>query len=121
MDTTTMPRQGSSPLRAKYNSPCNTETLTRRISAPLPSRDGPALIKDKVAYLAELRVSTKQLQEDINVFLTQKMDDDKASAAVPGQNVVGGGTGGGEQRRAEMSKEEMGESYGAEEFGDDEV
>ena len=33
-------------------------------------------------YLAELRKSTKELQEEINVFLTHKMEEDKQNAAI---------------------------------------
>lgn len=48
------------------------------------------VLKDKVAYLTELRTSTKQLQEDINVFLTRKMGEDGASVVVPGEDAVDG-------------------------------
>jgi hypothetical protein len=34
----------------------------------------------KVAHLASLRSAVKRLQDDVNVFLTARMDDDKAIA-----------------------------------------
>ena len=34
--------------------------------------------KDRVEYLAKLRSSVTKLQDEVNVFLTKKMDEDKA-------------------------------------------
>ncbi|RMJ23152.1 hypothetical protein PHISP_05967, partial [Aspergillus sp. HF37] len=34
------------------------------------------------AYLAQLGQSTRKLQDDINAFLTERMDEDKKSAEV---------------------------------------
>jgi hypothetical protein len=47
---------------------------------PLPAvpADG-ADVDTKTAYLSELRANASKLQGEINVFLTQKMEDDKAA------------------------------------------
>ncbi|KAF4548223.1 Hypothetical protein D9617_30g011270 [Elsinoe fawcettii] len=39
----------------------------------------------KTDYLSNLRSKTSKLQDDINVFLTQKMEEDKAASATAGQ------------------------------------
>lgn len=57
-------------LSATYNSPTTSQTFTH----PLPST------KEKTAYLSALRKSVTQLQEDVNTFLTSKMEEDKALA-----------------------------------------
>lgn len=105
-------------LRARYTSPSTTKVFASPIAAPLPSSDSPAAVKDKVAYLSQLRASTKQLQEDINMFLTQKMEEDKAAAATAGQDAVGG-TDGAEKGET-GSKDASDEEYYAEEMMGDE-
>jgi hypothetical protein len=45
------------------------------ISSPIPAID--SAVADKTTYLSELRTSIKTLQEQINVFLTQKMEEGK--------------------------------------------
>ena len=42
------------------------------MASPIPT-------SDRVAYLAALQTSLKDLQKDVNTFLTQKMVDDKAA------------------------------------------
>lgn len=114
-----MPDPATSTLRTTYTSPSDTKIFTNPISAPLPSPDTPTAVKDKVNYLSELRASTKQLQEEINVFLTQKMEEDKAGVAVAGRDVVGGS--GGAKKGVEKSKDELEEErYGEEVVGDEE-
>ena len=91
------------------NSPTETQNFPFSISAPLPSIDSTS-VKDKAAYLLALRTSTKQLQEDINVFLTQKMEEDKLHASTAEQKKVDG--------KAKDEIEE--ETYGEEGMGDEE-
>lgn len=62
----------SSVLTAHYNSPSGAQTFEQ----PLP-RPATTTPKDKTAYLNTLRSSTKRLQEQINNFLTAKMEEDK--------------------------------------------
>ena len=42
---------------------------------------------DRVRYLASLRASVVKMQDEINTFLTRKMDEDKQAAAAQGQAV----------------------------------
>ncbi len=103
-----MPSPPQPILSATYTSPSSTKTFTHPISAALPSPETPTAVQDKVAYLAELRGSTKQLQEEINVFLTQKMEEDKkATADVAG--VEGPQEEGGKKKDELMEEENYGE------------
>ncbi|ERF73381.1 hypothetical protein EPUS_07215 [Endocarpon pusillum Z07020] len=112
-----MPDPPKPTLRATYTSPSSVKTFTNPITAPLPSLETPTAVKDKVTYLSELRASTKQLQEEINVFLTQKMEEDKAGANATGTE----GPEAGSKKGEEESKDElMEENYGEEEIGDEE-
>lgn len=111
-----MPDPPKPTLRATYTSPSSAKTFSNPISAPLPSSESPTAIKDKVSYLSELRASTKHLQEEINVFLTQKMEEDKATASVADT----GGPEGDKKKEEDKSKDElMEENYGEEEDGDE--
>ena len=96
-------------LRASYASPAASEKFNRPISASLPAPTSPS-VRDKTAYLSELRNSTKQLQVDINLFLTQKMEQDKAfgEQSVPQKTTVG--------RIAEADEENYGEGLEDEDF-----
>ena len=66
-------------LKADYASPTTTETFTH----PLPSASNTST-KEKTKYLSALRTSIVQLQEEVNGFLTTKMEEDKALAAGAG-------------------------------------
>ncbi|KAH0543905.1 hypothetical protein FGG08_001806 [Glutinoglossum americanum] len=65
----------------------------------------------KTAYLASLRSSVAKLQEEINTFLTQKMDEDKAATAT---GIVGNGKG-----KAVLDDEREEENYGEEAVNED--
>lgn len=72
-------------LRAKYSSPSGKEVsssgkeeFAHQLSIKCPPNASTA---EKTAYLSELRASTKKLQENINTFLTQKMEEDKTREA----------------------------------------
>lgn len=62
-------------LKASYESPSETKDFVHNLSASC-SRE--STVEQKTAYLSELRHSVRKLQEDINVFLTEKMAEDKA-------------------------------------------
>lgn len=62
----------SSVLAAHYNSSSGAQTFEQPL--PTPAATDP---KDKTAYLNFLRASTRRLQEQINTFLTAKMEEDK--------------------------------------------
>ncbi|KAF7595272.1 hypothetical protein BBP40_006772 [Aspergillus hancockii] len=68
-------------LRAVYSAPQATETFKHSISSPVPA---PENVQSKVAYLSELRKLVPTLQNDINVFLTERMEEDKKAAEAQG-------------------------------------
>lgn len=66
----------SAHLTAVYTSP----TATNTFSSPLQS--APTQVSsstEKSQYLGDLRQKVAHLQDDINQFLTNKMDEDKAA------------------------------------------
>ena len=65
----------SNALTAIYSAPSVKQTL----SSSLPSLPAAQDIQQKTTYLSALRSSVTTMQNDINVFLTQKMEEDKAS------------------------------------------
>ena len=69
-------------LKADYASPTTTQTFTH--SLPVASN---ASTKEKTNYLSALRRSVVNLQEEVNGFLTTKMEEDKALAATAGMKV----------------------------------
>ncbi|KAB8266079.1 Gon7 family-domain-containing protein [Aspergillus pseudonomiae] len=78
----------SNPLRAVYSAPQSTQTFEHSISSPLPSTDLSAEnVQIKVAYLSELRKLVPNLQNDINVFLTERMEEDKKLAEAQGRQI----------------------------------
>lgn len=65
-------------LSATYNAPDETKDLS--LDLPLvPSDQG--TVEDKTTYLTTLRTQIANLQDNVNAFLTQKMEDDNAAAA----------------------------------------
>lgn len=72
----------SAPLSAVYTAPQSAQTFEHRLTSS-PSHETPA----KVAYLAELRHLVPTLQNDINVFLTERMEEDKKLAEAQGQKL----------------------------------
>lgn len=71
-------------LHAAYVAPDQSRTFEHSISSPLPSADA---VPQKVTYLAELRKLVPTLQNDINVFLTERMEEDKKAAEAQGRKV----------------------------------
>ncbi|CAF9911436.1 MAG: hypothetical protein ALECFALPRED_007322 [Alectoria fallacina] len=86
-------------LEADYASPTTTKTFTH----PLPSA-ATTSTKDKTNYLSALRKSVVKLQEEVNGFLTTRMEEDKSLAASAGM-------------KADDRAEE--ENYGEEKVEDD--
>jgi hypothetical protein len=63
-------------LKATYRSPETSRTFQHDLP-PLSGGDDDLDVKQKTAYLSELRASIGNMQNDVNVFLTQKMEDEK--------------------------------------------
>ena len=94
-------------------SPPTTHQFSYPISAPIPPT-GSTSVKDKTAYLCDLRKSVKGLQNEVNIFLTQKMEEDKLHAVKMGPD-------GKEKEVGTKAADEVEEeNYGEEEVGDDE-
>jgi hypothetical protein len=79
-------------LSASYanssTSPPTTHQFSYPISAHIPLT-GPISVKDRTAYLCDLRKSAKGLQDEVNTFLTQKMEEDKLHATKNGPEGLG--------------------------------
>ncbi|KIW15173.1 hypothetical protein PV08_05218 [Exophiala spinifera] len=94
-------------LKASYQSPTGLADFHHVIAAPVSH----ALNSEaKTQYLGELRASSRKLQDEINKFLTEKMDEDKK-----GQNQES--TSGASLQKTQEELEE--ENYGEEVAGDD--
>jgi hypothetical protein len=94
-------------------SPPTTHQFSCPISAPIPPT-GSTSVKDKTAYLCDLRKSTKRLQDEVNIFLTQKMEEDKLHAMKLGHDRQEKEAG------AKTADEVEEENYGEEGVEDDE-
>lgn len=66
----------NTPLVASYKSPSDARSFSLDVP-PLPQSGS----VEKTTYLAGLRANASKLQGEINTFLTQKMDEEKASEA----------------------------------------
>ncbi|KAA8646909.1 hypothetical protein EYZ11_007538 [Aspergillus tanneri] len=94
-------------LRAVYSAPHSSHTFEHRLASPAASSDSPSEnVKAKVAYLSELRKLVPTLQNDVNVFLTERMEEDKKLAEAQGRHIS-----------EQEAKEE--ENYGEEVVEDD--
>ena len=58
-------------------------TQTQNFDQPLPLLAEDHSTEQKTAYLGSLRSAVTKMQEEINVFLTKKMEEDKASVNKP--------------------------------------
>nr|OQO28264.1 hypothetical protein B0A51_04354 [Rachicladosporium sp. CCFEE 5018] len=92
-------------MEAHYASPTSSHSFT--LPLPVPTSKS-ATTADKTAYLAALREKTAQLQSKVNVFLTQRMDEDVQSVAQDGKVKKSKA----EERAEEMYGEEEGEDEG---------
>ncbi|KAL4957184.1 EKC/KEOPS complex, subunit Gon7 [Aspergillus filifer] len=73
-------------ISAAYTSPQLNRTFEHTITAPAPNPSDDN-VKVKVAYLSELRKLVPELQNDINVFLTGRMEEDKKAAEAQGKKL----------------------------------
>lgn len=94
-------------LSATYTSPSHPSDNPRTFHRPLASSIGFSRAaeaedtKAKTAYLSELRLATTEVQAEINEFLTERMEEDKARAAA--------GEGDRERERKEEERLEDGD------------
>jgi hypothetical protein len=92
-----IPSDSTAELRAAYKSPTGDNKFSHRISAgtaldQVSEHNDPAQFsKAKTAYMSELRSSVKDMQGEINAFLTAKMEEDKNTAATNGAAMNGKG------------------------------
>lgn len=86
-------------LTAVYKSPMNTNTF----HFPLPTLTHPPSKQNTTAYLSALRKTVAQVQTDINIFLTRKMEEEKEYTVANGN---------GSSTKIDEQKEE--ENYGEE-------
>ena len=71
--------QQAQSLRAEYTAPNTSKNFEQTLpSSNLTTTEG------KTEYLAALRGSVGKLQDEINTFLTAKMEEDKSLAALAG-------------------------------------
>lgn len=90
-------------LTARYDAPSDTKEFTKQLpSIPADGSD----VDAKTTYLAALRSNASKLQGEINVFLTQKMEEDKAAEGESKKKSAK------EQREEEMYGEEDPENDG---------
>lgn len=83
-------------LTVDYSAP---STASRSFSQTLPACAQTPSTEERTAYLASLHASIGKMQDEVNAFLTQKMEEDKMSAGNAAQT-------------ADEAKEE--ENYGEE-------
>ncbi|KAF2219161.1 Gon7 family-domain-containing protein [Elsinoe ampelina] len=69
-------------LKATYVSPTGDQSFTHSLSSIDQANRSTS---DKTAYLSDLRSKTSKLQDEINVFLTGKMEEDKAAHSDSGR------------------------------------
>ena len=92
-------------LRAIYSSSNDSKIF------PIPLNGiQPTDTASKVQFLSNLRASTKQLQDNINTFLTAKMEEDKAASS---------STTNGSSTNIKKRDEEEEENYGEEKIDED--
>jgi hypothetical protein len=83
------------------------------ISVPIPAI-GSNSTGNKIDYLSVLRTSVKTLQDEVNVFLTQKMEEDKLHTTMNRDGVQG------KKAREKTTDEVEEENYGEESLEDNE-
>lgn len=95
-------------MRAIYNSPNGTQTFAQ----PVSSAVGSVGTGSRIAHLHSLRSATKFLQDDINTYLTAKMEEDKQAVASNGPDA--------NDRKTKVLRDEEEElNYGEEKVDDD--
>ncbi|KAI9848968.1 MAG: hypothetical protein M1837_005857 [Sclerophora amabilis] len=101
------PTSKVSHLTAIYTSATSSKTFAHAVPTSGSTQPTPS---EKTAQLASLRSSVTKLQDQINTFLTQKMEEDKSTTS-------GNGAGDSRARGVDEGKEE--ENYGEEVVNDD--
>lgn len=86
-------------LRTEYKAPTGSKTFTHTLPSAVVTSTA-----EKSAYLSTLRGLVVQTQEQVNTFLTAKMEEDKVVASMAGVKV--------DEKKAE-------ENYGEEVVEDD--
>jgi hypothetical protein len=97
-------------LKARYRSPNDEKLFDHKLKGSKDKSKEQLLTAEKAAYLANLRSSVAKLQEEVNSFLTQRMDEDKA--ATTGTVDMGKGKTGLDDEREE-------ENYGEDVVNED--
>lgn len=83
--------------------------MTQIFSSALPPQPtNTAPVEEKTAFISATRTSATQMQTDINAYLTEKMEEDKAQEVAA---ILGGKKSKDEEREEEM--------YGEEDVGED--
>ena len=98
-------------IKAYYSSTVDSRNFELPIAVPVPSPQDADFTKSKSAFIGDVRAQTKKLQDQVNVFLTQKMEEDKTKAA-PRTKTNG-------TRAHDGNEEAEEENYGEEKPGDD--
>lgn len=97
-------------ISASYSSPQpphTSYTFRHEVAAPFPADKEQESVATKKAYLSELRGLVTLVQAEVNVFLTERMEEDKQRA---------GAAGAGKDAEQEAKEEE---NYGEENVEDD--
>ncbi len=102
--------RSSARLSAVYETPSGLKDFAHTIPTPQVKNEGSVETEAKSKYLSELRASTKNLQEDINKFLTEKMEEDKKAASQNSLDDVSK-----QKSKDELEEENYGEENGEEE------
>ncbi|RMY91037.1 hypothetical protein D0862_09826 [Hortaea werneckii] len=92
-------------LTATYSAPASTQVFSSSLPA-LPSDPSKQDVQGKTAYLSALRSQATEMQNDVNTFLTQKMEEDKAVESGSAKNKAQ------EEKEEEMYGEEDPENDG---------
>jgi hypothetical protein len=74
-----------SALTASYASPSTTHTFTTSLPTPPSTTDAAA----RTAALSHLQTSLRDLQSDVNTYLTARMADDKADVDAKAEDYYG--------------------------------
>lgn len=96
-----MPPTEQRSLKAQYTSPTGSHEFDTPIV--VPCKDNPST-DERTKYLAELRANTKTLQADVNKFLTEKMEEDKARSD---------GAGAKDKKNEDLEEQNYGEEQAA--------
>lgn len=97
----------SATLCAAYHSPSGDKVFRQSIAVPQPAQGAASDTQTKTRYLSELRSSTRILQEEVNKFLTDKMEEDKKSS--------------GPEDRTGVAKQKADDELEEEHYGEEEV